>query len=28
LNQDIQHLDDLPFCVPSSLSANPVVQEY
>jgi hypothetical protein len=28
LNQDIQHLDDLPFCVPSSLNANPVVQEY
>jgi hypothetical protein len=28
LNQGIQHLDDLPFCVPSSLNANPVVQEY
>ena len=28
LNQGIQHLDHLPFCVPSSLNANPVVQEY
>ena len=23
LNQDVQHLDDLPFCVPSSLKRQP-----
>ena len=28
LNQGVQHLDDLPFCVPPSLNANQVVQEY